>query len=173
MSREGQVRVQDCVQGRTNQSSGLYIRGGQIRVQDCAQGKTNQNACPGEDQIRFQDCVQGRTNQSSGLCTGEDKSDFRTVSREGQVRVQDCVQGRTNQKPVLCPGCAAQNSIAYILNRPPLLCVNVFVYTVYVKQRAEKQHVRNLPTHSRTEGQLVRWPASSQKVFTLFSLFTG
>ncbi len=69
--------------------------------------------------------------------------------------------------------CAVQNSIAYILNRRPLLYVNVYVYTVYVKQRAEKQYDRNLPRHSRTEGQLVRWTASLQKVFTLFSLLTG
>jgi hypothetical protein len=58
-------------------------------------------------------------------------------------------------------------------NRPPLLCVYVYIYTLYVKQRAEKQQVRNLPRHSRTEGQLVRWPASLQKVFTLLSLLTG
>jgi hypothetical protein len=51
--------------------------------------------------------------------------------------------------------------------------VNVYVYTVYVKQRAEKQYDRKLPRHSMTEGQLVRRPASLQKVLTLFSLLTG
>jgi hypothetical protein len=66
-----------------------------------------------------------------------------------------------------------RSEFAYILNRPPLLCVNVYEYTVYVKQRAEKQHVKNLPRHSRTEGHLVRWPASLQNVFTLFSLLSG
>jgi hypothetical protein len=30
--------------------------------------------------------------------------------------------------------CSAQDFIAYILNRPPLLCVNIYAY---VKQRAE------------------------------------
>ncbi len=49
-----------------------------------------------------------------------------------------------------CCSCAAQKSITYILNRPPLLCVNVYVYTVYEKQRAEKEHDRDLPRHSKT-----------------------
>jgi hypothetical protein len=50
--------------------------------------------------------------------------------------------------------------------------VNIYAYTVYVKQRAEKQHVRNLPRHSRSEGQQVRWPARIQKcpLFSLSSL---